>query len=109
MNERGPRQEVHSPAAREQATSLVRRNALTRLRRIEGQVRGLQRMIEEERDCADVLTQVASVHQALRSTERLLLRAELRDRVRDAFGSGDVDRMEEAAAEVFDLAERRGS
>ena len=39
----------------------IKRSVLTRLRRIEGQVRGLQKMVEEERYCADVLTQVASV------------------------------------------------
>ena len=44
----------------------IKRSVLTRLRRIEGQVRGLQKMVEEERYCADVLTQVASVHEALR-------------------------------------------
>ena len=40
---------------------------LKRLRRIEGQVRGLQRMVEEDRYCADILTQISSVHEALRS------------------------------------------
>ena len=40
---------------------------LNRLRRIEGQVRGLQKMVEEDRYCADILTQVASVQEALRA------------------------------------------
>src|SRR5687768_17915517 len=40
-----------------------------RLRRIEGQVRGLQKMVEEERYCADILTQISSVHEALRRSE----------------------------------------
>ena len=39
---------------------------LKRLRRIEGQVRGLQKMVEEDRYCADILTQISSVHEALR-------------------------------------------
>ena len=45
----------------------IKSRNLTRLRRIEGQVRGLQKMVEEDRYCADVLTQISSVHEALRS------------------------------------------
>jgi CsoR family transcriptional regulator, copper-sensing transcriptional repressor len=49
-----------------------------RLRRIEGQVRGLQRMVEEERYCADVLTQISSVQEALRAVGRELMRNHLK-------------------------------
>ncbi|HKK27193.1 MAG TPA: metal-sensitive transcriptional regulator [Gemmatimonadota bacterium] len=55
----------------------LKAGALRRLRRIEGQVRGLQRMVEEERYCADILTQVSSVHEALRSVGRELMRNHL--------------------------------
>jgi DNA-binding FrmR family transcriptional regulator len=51
---------------------------LKRLRRIEGQVRGLQRMVEEGRYCADVITQISSVQEALRSVSRELLRNHLK-------------------------------
>ncbi len=51
---------------------------LARLRRIEGQVRGLHRMVEEDRACPDVLTQIASVHEALRAVAREVLRTYLR-------------------------------
>src|SRR6266566_9169683 len=51
---------------------------LTRLRRIEGQVRGLQKMIEEDRYCADILTQISSVHEALRGVGRELMRNHLK-------------------------------
>jgi DNA-binding FrmR family transcriptional regulator len=51
---------------------------LKRLRRIEGQVRGLQRMVEEERYCADILTQISSVHEALRAVGRELMRNHLK-------------------------------
>jgi DNA-binding FrmR family transcriptional regulator len=51
---------------------------LKRLRRIEGQVRGLQRMVDEERYCADVLTQISSVQEALRSVGREMMRNHLR-------------------------------
>ena len=51
---------------------------LKRLRRIEGQVRGLQKMVEEDRYCADVLTQISSVHEALRAVARELMRNHLK-------------------------------
>lgn len=50
---------------------------LARLRRIEGQVRGLQRMVEDDRYCADILTQLSSVQQALRGVARELMRNHL--------------------------------
>lgn len=49
-----------------------------RLRRIEGQVRGLQKMVDDDRYCADIMTQIASVHEALRSVGRELMRNHLR-------------------------------
>lgn len=49
-----------------------------RLRRIEGQVRGLQKMVEDDRYCADIMTQIASVHEALRSVGRELMRNHLK-------------------------------
>lgn len=56
----------------------VQRHCLLRLRRIEGQVRGLQRMIDEGRGCADLMTQIASVHEALRAVGRELMRHHVR-------------------------------
>jgi DNA-binding FrmR family transcriptional regulator len=50
---------------------------LKRLRRIEGQVRGLQKMVEEDRYCPDIITQVASVQEALRGVARNLMRNHL--------------------------------
>ena len=51
---------------------------IRRLRLIEGQVRGLQKMVEEDRYCADILTQISSVHEALRSVGRELMRNHLK-------------------------------
>ena len=51
---------------------------IKRLRRIEGQVRGLQKMVEEDRYCADIMTQISSVHEALRAVGRELMRNHLR-------------------------------
>ena len=62
---------------------------LTRLRRIEGQVRGLQRMVEEDRYCIDVLTQVASATRALQAFSVQLLEEHLATCVVDAAKAGD--------------------
>ncbi|MEF8795238.1 MAG: metal-sensitive transcriptional regulator [Salinivenus sp.] len=70
----------------------------SRLSRIEGQVRGLQRMVEEDRYCGDILDQIHSVQQALKSVGREIARNHLETCVTDALRSGD----EEAAQETYD-------
>jgi len=66
----------------------IKSRNLTRLRRIEGQVRGIQRMIDEERYCADILTQISSVHEALRGVSRELMRNHLKHCATGAIRSG---------------------
>jgi DNA-binding FrmR family transcriptional regulator len=61
---------------------------LKRLRRIEGQVRGLQKMVEDDRYCADVMTQISSVHEALRSVGRELMRNHLKHCASTAIQAG---------------------
>jgi CsoR family transcriptional regulator, copper-sensing transcriptional repressor len=70
---------------------------LKRLRRIEGQVRGLQKMVQDERYCADVLTQLSSVHEALRGVAREVMRNHLKHCASAAIRSGD-----ETAEEMYD-------
>lgn len=64
---------------------------LKRLRRIEGQVRGLQKMVDEDRYCADILTQISSVHEALRSVGRELMRNHLKHCATSAIRAGHED------------------
>ena len=64
---------------------------LKRLRRIEGQVRGLQKMVEEERYCADIMTQISSVHEALRAVGRELMRNHLRHCAAGAIAAGGAE------------------
>ncbi|MEX2572591.1 MAG: metal-sensitive transcriptional regulator [Gemmatimonadota bacterium] len=80
----------------------VKDRNLKRLRRIEGQVRGLHRMVDEERYCADVLTQISSVHQALRSVGRELVRNHLKHCGATAIRSGGED-AEQMYDEVVDM------
>ena len=75
---------------------------LKRLRRIEGQVRGIQKMIEEDRYCADVLTQISSVHEALRAVQRELMRNHLKHCAASAIQSSEVE-AESMYDELVDL------
>jgi DNA-binding FrmR family transcriptional regulator len=84
----------------------IKQSVLNRLRRIEGQVRGLQRMVEEERYCADVLTQVSSVQEALRAVGRELLENHLRHCTTTALRSGDPAEAEAMYQELLELAYR---
>jgi CsoR family transcriptional regulator, copper-sensing transcriptional repressor len=65
---------------------------LTRLRRIEGQIRGLQHMVEDDRYCADILTQISSAHEALRSVGRELMRNHLKHCAASAIAAGGAER-----------------
>ena len=79
---------------------------LTRLRRIEGQIRGLQRMVESERYCADVLTQLASVQEALRGVGRAMLHNHLKHCATEAIRSGDPARADATYEELLNLVFR---
>jgi len=80
----------------------IKSRNITRLRRIEGQVRGLQKMVEEDRYCADILTQISSVQEALRSVSRELMRNHLKHCAAAAIRSGE-DEAEAMYDELVDL------
>jgi DNA-binding FrmR family transcriptional regulator len=81
----------------------IKRSVRHRLRRIEGQVRGLQRMVEEERYCADVLTQIASVQEALRGAARSLFQNHLRHCATSAIRSGSPEAAEAMYLELLEM------
>jgi DNA-binding FrmR family transcriptional regulator len=75
---------------------------LKRLRRIEGQIRGLQKMVSDDRYCADIMTQISSVHEALRAVSRELMRNHLRHCAASAIRSGS-DEAEAMYDELIEL------
>ena len=81
----------------------IKEEHLLRLKRIEGQIRGLQKMVEEDRDCAGIMVQIASVQEALRSVGRGLIRDHLRHCAAEAIRSGDAPRAEAMYDEMLDL------
>lgn len=79
---------------------------LNRLKRIEGQVRGLTRMVEEGRYCIDIAHQIEAVRAALAKTEAEMLKAHLAHCIEDAIVSGDATAQRRKAAELIELLEK---
>ncbi|HZD51826.1 MAG TPA: metal-sensitive transcriptional regulator [Woeseiaceae bacterium] len=77
-----------------------------RLNRIEGQVRGLARMLEEDRYCIDILHQIQAVKSALTKVETELLRAHARECVDEALKTGTIRERREKIVELVELFER---
>ena len=76
---------------------------LKRLKRIEGQVRGIHRMIEQDRYCAEVLVQIASVQQALRGLSKQVMQGHLEHCVAAAFASRDPAKSVSMQKELLEL------
>lgn len=81
-------------------------SVLKRLRRIEGQVRGLGRMVEEDRYCIDVITQLGAVRAALRAVEEEILRDHASTCVAHAIASGNKADQRRKVAELVDVIAR---
>jgi DNA-binding FrmR family transcriptional regulator len=79
---------------------------LNRLKRVEGQVRGVTRMVEEDRYCIDVLTQLQAIRAALARVESEMLKAHLGHCIESAIVSGDHAEQRKKAGELIELLER---
>jgi DNA-binding FrmR family transcriptional regulator len=79
---------------------------IKRLHRIEGQVRGIERMVDEERYCIDILTQIAAVTTALESLSVKVLEDHVRHCVAGALASGDADEAQRKSEELLAAVQR---
>ena len=79
---------------------------LVRLRRIEGQIRGVQKMIEEKRYCVDILTQLTSIVGAIKSVEENILERHLKGCVHQSFTKGSKDDKARKIDEVVDVLKK---
>ncbi|HKT25734.1 MAG TPA: metal-sensitive transcriptional regulator [Terriglobales bacterium] len=91
----------HGPGSAEDPE--IKKNLQVRLRRVEGQVRGLQKMVEDERYCPEILEQMSAVHASLRSIERVLLRGHLQHCATEALRSGDDKKAQRTYEELTEL------
>lgn len=81
----------------------IKTSNLKRLRRIEGQIRGLQKMVEEDRYCADIIIQISSAQEALRSVGRALMQNHLHHCAAKAIRHGDDDQASAMYDELLEL------
>lgn len=81
-------------------------STLKRLGRLEGQVRGIARMVEDERYCIDIVTQIAAARAALRKVEEEILREHVAHCVEHAISSGDKADQRRKVAELMDVIGR---
>ncbi len=86
----------------------LRKQLEGRLRRVVGQVAGIQRMVEEDRYCVDVLIQVAAVRGALDQIGKLVLAQHVETCVADAFAGGSVRERKKKLDELLDVFSRFG-
>jgi len=84
----------------------IKASCLKRLNRIEGQVRGLRRMIDDDRYCIDVVTQIAAVRAALRRAEEEILRDHVGHCVENAIASGNRAEQRRKIGELMDVVSR---
>lgn len=80
---------------------------LIRLRRIRGQIEGVERMIEEGRYCVDIVNQIRSIMAALRSAEGLVMERHVRHCVKDAIHANDTRLTEQKINELLTLFQKR--
>lgn len=84
----------------------AQKKLLNRLRRIEGQVRGIAGMVKADRYCLDVVVQSQAVRAALTKVEREMLKGHLVHCIEEAIASGDLDEQRKKAAELIELLDR---
>jgi DNA-binding FrmR family transcriptional regulator len=84
----------------------IKASSIKRLNRIEGQVRGLSRMVEEDRYCIDIVTQIAAVRAALRRLEEEILRDHVGHCVEHAIASGNKSEQRQKIEELMAVVSR---
>jgi DNA-binding FrmR family transcriptional regulator len=100
MKKKRAHKEAHRAMPRE---TVAREDLLLRLRRVEGQVRGVQKMVEEDRYCPDVLVQMSAIHESLRAVERILMKDHLQHCATEALRSGDDKQAQRTYNELTEL------
>ena len=87
----------------------IKKRALHRTKILEGQLRGVEKMIEAEDYCMDIITQSLAIQKSLRSLNKLLVENHLRTHVTDMFAGGQEDAAIDELLTVYELNNKRGS
>jgi len=96
----------HSGERKSHHSDKMKKNLESRLNRIEGQVRGIKRLIDKDTYCDDVITQIAATQAALNSVAKILLEAHLKECVVDRIQSGDLEVVDEVLVTVQKLMKK---
>lgn len=83
----------------------LQRRALHRTKILQGQLKGIEKMIENEEYCMDIVTQSLAIQKSLGSLNKLIVENHLRTHIPDKFSSGDESQQERATAELLDIFE----
>ncbi len=84
----------------------VKKNLVTRLNRIEGQIRGIKGLIEKDTYCDDVITQIAATQSALNSVAKILLEGHLKTCVLERINEGDTEVLDEVLLTIEKLMKK---
>ncbi|KZZ82646.1 metal-sensitive transcriptional regulator [Bacillus sp. SJS] len=87
-------------------SELMKKNLTSRLNRVEGQVRGIKRLIEEDTYCDDVITQIAATQAALNSVGKLLLEGHMKTCVAERIQAGDEEVLDEVLLTIGKLMKK---
>jgi DNA-binding FrmR family transcriptional regulator len=98
---------LYPPGVYTDVMKTTHKETLNRLARISGQVQGVKRMVEEEKYCIDIITQIQAARSALRSVEMQILRKHMQHCVSDAFQSGDPNAADEKMEELLKVMKKQ--
>jgi DNA-binding FrmR family transcriptional regulator len=88
--------------------AVAKKNALTRLKRVEGQVRGIMKMVEEEQYCIDIINQITAAEKALSGVARIVMKRHVESCVSSAIVQGEGQtKIDELINAVFKIANRK--
>lgn len=96
----------HSNERKSHHSEKAKKNLVSRLNRIEGQVRGIKGLIEKDAYCDDVITQISATQAALNSVAKLLLEAHMKECVVDRIQEGDMDVLDEVLVTIQKLMKK---
>ena len=86
----------------------VKKESLTRLKRVEGQVRGIMKMVEDEKYCIDIINQISAAEKALSGVARIVMKRHVESCVSDAIVQGEGQmKIDELINAVFKIANRK--
>mgnify|MGYP003367660746 CR=1 FL=1 len=96
----------HSNERKSHHSESTKKNLVTRLNRIEGQVRGIKGLIEKDTYCDDVITQISATQAALNSVAKILLEAHMKECVVDRIQEGDLEVLDEVIVTIHKLMKK---